>query len=276
MHKYSVLMSVYIKEEPEYLRQSINSMLHQTAKPDEIVIVKDGPLTDELDKVLNDFIAKYPNLFNIVTCEKNLGLGRALNFGLKNCKNELVARMDTDDISLPDRCEKQLQAFSQDRNIDLLGGNISEFIGEESNIVGRRVVPKNDKDIREYLKKRCPFNHVTVMFKKSKVLKAGNYQEYFWNEDYYLWIRMFESGCKFENLPDTLVNVRVGLDMYKRRGGLRYFKSESGLQKYMLEKGLIKIPRYLYNIGIRFIIQVLMPSTLRGFVFMKFAREKNI
>ena len=276
MSKYSVLMSIYIKEKPEYFVESLDSMINQTLPPDEIVIVKDGPLTDELDKVLNDFIAKYPNLFNIVTCEKNLGLGRALNFGLKNCKNELVARMDTDDISLPDRCEKQLQAFSQDRNIDLLGGNISEFIGEESNIVGRRVVPKNDKDIREYLKKRCPFNHVTVMFKKSKVLKAGNYQEYFWNEDYYLWIRMFESGCKFENLPDTLVNVRVGLDMYKRRGGLRYFKSESGLQKYMLEKGLIKIPRYLYNIGIRFIIQVLMPSTLRGFVFMKFAREKNI
>jgi glycosyltransferase involved in cell wall biosynthesis len=267
-------MSIYIKEKPNYLRQSIDSMLNQTVIPDEIVIVKDGPLTEELEEVLKEYKDKYPELFNIVVSEKNLGLGLALNLGLNNCANELVARMDTDDISLPERCEKQLELFQQDASLSLLGGNISEFIVDETNIVARRIVPSCNEKIGEYLKSRCPFNHMTVMFKKSEVLKVGSYQDWFWNEDYYLWIRMFEAGCKFGNLSDILVNVRVGADMYKRRGGSKYFKSEAALQKYMLEKKIIGFKRYLLNVGIRFILQVVMPNSMRGFVFKKFARRK--
>lgn len=271
--KYSVLMSLYYKEKPEYLEKSIDSMINQTVKPDEIVIVKDGPLTDELEKVLNEYQQRYPKVFNIVISEENIGLGRALNLGLKHCKNELVARMDTDDISMLDRCEKQLHCFKKDIDLSIVGSNISEFIETEGNIVSRRNVPSKDQQIKEYIGKRCPFNHVSVMFKKSKVMSVGSYKEWFWNEDYYLWIRMFEVDYKFENLNEELVKVRVGTDMYKRRGGIKYFKSELGLQNYMLRKKIIGIEQYLYNSIIRFIIQVIMPNNIRGYIFKRFARN---
>ena len=183
-------MSLYIKEKPEYLRLAIDSMLGQTVVPDEIVIVEDGPLTDDLYAVLDEYKEKFPQIIRTVRNEKNLGLGLALNAGLKECRNELVARMDTDDISKPDRCEKQLKYFLENPETTILGGQIAEFITEPANIVGRRIVPETDKELKEYIKKRCPFNHMTVMFKKSDVIKVGNYQDWFWNEDYYLWIRL--------------------------------------------------------------------------------------
>lgn len=162
MEKYSVLMSLYIKEKPEYLRLAVDSMLNQTVKPDEIVIVEDGPLTDALYAVLDEYGDKITRVRN----EKNLGLGLALNLGLKVCRNELVARMDTDDISKPERCEVQLHYFEQHPETDIVGGDIAEFIGDESNIVGKRMVPQTNAEIREYMKKRCAFNHMSVMYKK--------------------------------------------------------------------------------------------------------------
>lgn len=273
MEKYSVLMSLYKKEKPEYLVTAIDSMICQTTKPDEIVIVKDGPLTPELEGVLNEYVNKYPELFNIVESKENIGLGRALNLGLTHCRNELVARMDTDDISSKDRCEQQLRIFDENKSLDLVGGDITEFINNEQNIKCKRVVPKTDKEIKDYIKRRCPFNHGTVMFKKSSVINAGSYQDWFWNEDYYLWIRMLENGSVFANTGTVLVNFRSGADMYSRRGGKKYFKSESSLQKYMLDKGIISFSQYLINVAERFVIQILMPNRLRGFVFRKFARE---
>ena len=150
---------------------------------------------------------------------------------------------------------------------------MTEFIDCEDNIVGTRYVPLPDKDIKRYLKARCPLNHVTVMMKKTAVLGVGNYQDWHYNEDYYLWIRMTLKGCSFANLPDTLVNVRVGKEMYQRRGGWKYFKSEARLQGYMLKHGIISLPRYVYNTAIRFGVQVAIPNKLRGFVFQKFARK---
>ncbi|WP_135553787.1 glycosyltransferase [Paenibacillus cymbidii] len=273
MNRYSVLMSVYIKEQPQYLKQSIDSMLNQTVFPDEIVIVKDGPLTEQLDSVLDGYASAYPSLFKIITNEQQLGLGMSLSTGLNHCKNELVARMDTDDISLPERCEKQLKEFQKNKEISLIGGTISEFIDIETNIIGRRIVPTRDNEIKAYLKKRCPFNHVSVMFKKNEVIKAGSYCDWYCNEDYYLWIRMYEYGSKFANLAETLVYVRVGPDMYKRRGGKRYYKSEKELQKYMYKKKIISYKQYLWNSWIRFIFQVLVPNSIRGYLFKKLARS---
>lgn len=270
---YSVLMSLYVKEKPEYFRLAIDSMLNQTVKPDEIVIVEDGPLTDSLYAVLDEYKAKYPQIIRSVKNEKNLGLGLALNVGLKECKNELVARMDTDDISKPDRCEKQLKEFAENPNLDIIGGNISEFIDTIDNRVGVRIVPQTDSEIKEYLKKRCPFNHMTVMFKKESVIKAGNYIDWFWNEDYSLWIRMYLANMTFANFPETLVDVRVGKDMYKRRGSWKYFKSEASLQWLMFKNKIISLPLCAFNVAIRFCLQVLMPNWLRGFVFQKFARD---
>ena len=273
MEKYSILMSLYIKEKPEYLDVAIKSMIDQTLKPDEIVIVKDGPITIELQNILDKYIKECPNLFNIVGYEENKGLGYALNFGLKHCKNELVARMDTDDISKPSRCEEQYNFFKRNSNVDIVGGDISEFIDSENNIVSYRKVPKSDEEIKKYLKTRCPLNHVTVMFKKSSVVKAEGYLDLFWNEDYYLWIRMAEKGCIMANTGTVLVNVRIGKDMYKRRGGKKYFESEKYLQDYMLSKKMITRKTYILNIVKRFIVQMILPNFIRGWVFKTFARN---
>ena len=273
MEKYSVLMSLYIKEKSKYLDVAIKSMVDQTLKPDEIVIVKDGPITAELENILNKYIKEYPKLFNIIGYEKNKGLGYALNFGLEHCKNELIARMDTDDISKISRCEEQIKLFKKYPEIDIVGGDISEFINFENNIVSYRRVPKLDKEIKEYLKIRCPLNHVTVMFKKSSVIKSGGYIDLFWNEDYYLWIRMAEKGCIMENTGTVLVNVRIGKDMYQRRGGKKYFESEKYLQDYMFSKKIIDKKTYILNIFKRFIVQMILPNSIRGWIFKNFARN---
>lgn len=269
MEKYSVLMSLYIKEKPEYLRLAVDSMLNQTVKPDEIVIVEDGPLTDALYAVLDEYGDKITRIRN----EKNLGLGLALNVGLKACRNELVARMDTDDIAIPKRCEMQLIFMNKNPHAAIVGGQIEEFIDDEKNIVGKREVPLTDSELKCYTKQRCPFNHMTVMFRKQDIIDVGNYQDWFWNEDYYLWIRLVQAEKKLANLPETLVKVRVGADLYQRRGGKRYFESEKKIQKYMLDNHLIGYPRYFMNVLIRLVLQVLMPNWLRGCVFRTFARK---
>ena len=269
MEKYSVLMSLYNKEQPEYLRAALDSMINQTVKPDEIVLVEDGPLTDELYKVIEE----YEDYLHIVVNEKNLGLGVALNKGLEACKNELVARMDTDDIAVPDRCEKQLRYFAIHPDVTILGGQIEEFIVDPQKPVGKRAVPETDEELKEYIKRRCPFNHMTVMFKKMDILKVGSYQDWFWNEDYFLWIRLALKGYKFANLSVTLVKTRIGAEMYDRRGGEKYFRSEIGIQKLMLREKIISLPIYLMNCGKRLIVEKMMPGKIRGWVYKKFARE---
>ncbi len=273
MEKYSVLMSVYKNEKAEYFRVAMDSMINQTVRPDEIVLVEDGPLTNELYSVIDEYKMKFPEFFNIVINEQNLGLGRALNRGLAVCKNELVARMDTDDISLPDRCERQLHEFERNLELDIVGGDISEFTDDPSQIVAYRRVPESNEEIREYIKTRCPLNHVTVMFKKTSVQRAGGYLDCFWNEDYYLWIRMYLDGAVFMNTGTVAVNVRVGRDMYNRRGGKKYFESEKCLQQYMLENEIITKSLYRKNVMKRWIVQRLLPNSLRGWVFRTFARK---
>lgn len=271
MEKYSVLMSLYKKEHPEYLRFALDSMINQTVKPDEIVLVEDGPLTDELYAVVDD----YKEYLTIVVNKNNLGLGLALNKGVEVCRNELVARMDTDDIAERSRCKKQLQYFTAHPDTTILGGQIEEFITDPMDVVGKRIVPETDEELKVYMKKRCPFNHMTVMFKKADIIKTGNYQDWFWNEDYYLWIRLALEGFMFANLPDTLVYARVGKDMYQRRGGDKYYKSEIGIQKLMLEKKMIGRGTYIMNCGKRLIVEKILPNRIRGWVFQRFAREQR-
>ena len=212
--------------------------------------------------------------FKTIYLLENQGHGNARRASLAHCKNELVALMDADDISLRYRFEKQLFAFKKNQNIDIVGGQITEFIGEQSNIIGKRVVPEEDSDIKSYMKKRCPMNQVSVMFKKSFVEKVGGYIDWFCEEDYYLWIRMAEANGTFANVSDTLVNVRVGDEMSLRRGGWKYFLSEAKLQGYMLKKRIISFPRYLYNIAIRFGGEVLIPNHIRTKLFK--LMRKNI
>ncbi|MBQ3181694.1 MAG: glycosyltransferase [Clostridia bacterium] len=267
---YSVLMPVYYKENPEYFKESIESMLSQTVPTDNFVIVCDGELTDELTKVLDTY--RNNPVITIVQLEKNMGLAKALTEGLKYCKNELVARMDSDDISLPERCKKQLEIFSAE-NIDVVGSNVLEFIDDADNALSIRCVPETHEKIKIYAKKRNPMNHPSVMFKKSLVIKNGCYQNFRLYEDYQLWVKMIINGCKFKNIQEPLVKMRTTNDLYMRRGGLKYFKNGCALQSYMYKSGYISAVRYIKNLIERFMVQVLMPNHIRKWFYLRVLRE---
>lgn len=272
--QYSVLMSVYIKEKPEFLKLALDSMFNQTVPPAEIVLVEDGPLTTELYALLDEYSAKHGEKFKRIANETNLGLGKALNKGLAECANELVARMDTDDISDLARCEKQLQYFAENSELDVIGTDIAEFTDSPDNIVSVRKVPNSHEEICEFLKKRCPLNHMSVMFKKSSVEKAGGYLDWHYNEDYYLWIRMYLAGCKFANIEGNYVYVRVGEEMFARRGGKAYYKSEKELFKFMRKNKIISWGEYQKAKTVRFIVQRLMTNRMRQWFFKKYARKQ--
>jgi len=274
MKRFSVCTSVYKNDKPEFVRVALDSMLvPQSVKPDEIVLVQDGPVPEGLSLLLSEYEDKYTEVMHIIRLEKNGGLGNALRLGVGYAKYDVIARMDSDDICLPDRFEKQLAYLDEHPECDIVGGQMTEFIDSPDNIVGRREVPLTNEEIYEFMKSRCALNHVTVMFRKESVLKAGNYQDWFWNEDYYLWVRMMMAGCKFANIPDVAVNVRSGADQYARRGGKKYFDSEIGIKKLMLEKGMINRKEYVVNYIQRFIIQLMLPNSVRGWVFRTFARK---
>lgn len=272
---FSIVTSVYKNDKPEFVRVALDSMLvHQSAKPSEVVLVQDGPVPEVLSAVLNEYETKYLEVMRVIRLKKNGGLGNALKLGVENAKYDVIARMDSDDICLPDRFEKQLAYLEAHPECDIVGGQMTEFIDTPDNIVGRREVPLSNVDIYQFMKSRCALNHVTVMFRKESVLKVGNYQDWFWNEDYYLWVRMMMAGCKFANIPDVAVNVRSGADQYARRGGKKYFDSEIGIKKLMLEEGMISRKEYIINYVERFIIQLMLPNSVRGWVFRTFARAK--
>ena len=274
MKRFSVITSVYKNDKPDFVRVALDSMLvHQSVKPGEIVLVQDGIVPDGLSLLLSEYESKYPEVMHIIRLDKNGGLGNALKLGVENAKYDICARMDSDDICMPDRFEKQLAYLESHPECDIVGGQMTEFIDTPDNIVGRREVPLTNKEIYEFMKSRCALNHVTVMFRKEAVLKAGNYQDWFWNEDYYLWVRMMMVGCRFANIPDVAVNVRSGADQYARRGGKKYFDSEIGIKKLMLEKGMITRKEYIVNYIQRFIIQLMLPNSIRGWVFRTFARK---
>lgn len=270
--KFSVCMSVYHGDNAVFFKEAIDSLYAQTRLPDEIVMVVDGPVGEEINQVIAGFESLHDS-FTVIRLEKNSGHAIARQTGLDAAQYEYIAIMDSDDIAVPDRFEKQMAYVEAHPEVDALGGQIDEFIGVPSNVVGTRIVPQTDGEIKAYLKSRCPMNLVTVMLKKEAVQKAGGYIDWYCEEDYYLWVRMVEQGMKFANLPDNLVNVRVGEEMYQRRGGMRYFKSEAKLQRYMFKHGIISLPQYIYNVAGRFAVQVVMPNKVRSFVFQKLFRR---
>lgn len=268
MTPFSVLMSLYAKEIPEYLMESLKSTLDQTIKPSQIVVVKDGPLTDGLESVLSSFAALEPKLFTFVPLEKNQGLGLALREGLLHCDYELVARMDTDDIARSDRFESQLKEFENDPDLDICGSHVLEFEGATDHIVAKRRVPLIDSKIKKYQKRRDAFNHPTVMFKKSKVLESGNYQSCPLMEDTYLWVNMFLHNAKAKNIDDYLLYFRVGKDMFNRRGGWNYYKKYKQGRKMVYQTGYISWWDYRYTLLVQFVV-ALMPNKIRGWFFKK-------
>lgn len=213
MNNYSVLMSVYIKENPVYLRNAIDSMLSQSLKADEIIVVEDGVLSNELYDVLDS----YGELIRRIKLSKNVGLGLALNEGIRNAKNEIIARMDTDDISKRSRCEEQMNCFDSNPDLDIVGAWIDEFDSDVNNIVSTRKVPENLDEIYEYAKRRSAFNHPTVMYKKSSVLKFGGYSNLRRNQDVDLFGRMLFGGAKAYNIQKSLLLFRINTELSKRR-----------------------------------------------------------
>lgn len=231
---YSVLMSVYYKEKPAYLRESMESIYNQTIPTNDFVLVCDGPLNEELNVVIAEMQYKFGNVLNVVRLEKNSGLGNALNEGLKYCKNEIVARMDSDDISFADRCEREINCMEADNELSVVSGTILEFQDDIDKIIGTRKIPLLHKEICEFSKKRNPFNHPAVMFKKTEVEKAGGYsEEYPLFEDYYLWIRMLKNGSAGRNIEAPVLYMRTSTDMYMRRGGKIYAKNMLRFHKWM-------------------------------------------
>jgi len=264
-------MSVYYKEKPSYLKEAISSILNQSLKPSEIVLIKDGKLTEELEAVIDDFANCNPNLFKIISFDNNMGLGMALQEGVLNCSYDIIARMDTDDIAKPDRFEKQIKIFKENPEIDIVGSYIDEFDENINNIISRRIVPVNDSEIKKFAKRRNPFNHMTVMYRKKSVLEAGNYKPFLWNEDYYLWVRMILKGCKMYNIPESLVFARTGTNMFERRGGIKYIRPELNLQKEFLDLGFINTYEYITNVIFRSTVR-LIPNKARGLVYTKLLR----
>lgn len=272
-YQYSVLMSVYRKENAEYLRTAMDSIWNQTIPTDDFVLVCDGPLNEGLDAVIETMQAAHPDSLYVVRLEKNGGLGNALNEGIKHCNHELVARMDSDDISRPDRCERQLKVFQEYPDISVVSGIVEEFTTSIDQIEARRVPPETQDEIVQFAKKRNPFNHPCVMYKKSAVEAAGGYQDFYLLEDYYLWIRMLQKGSVGYNLQEPLLWMRAGSDMYKRRAGWKYAKSQKSLFKYMKDSGSISAVQYMKSVTVR-TASSLTPNWLREFMFKTVMRKK--
>lgn len=266
---FSVLMSIYKNDRPAWLKESIDSMLNQTLKADEILIVKDGPLTPELEAVLNSY---KDQSIRYLPFAENRGQEMALREGLLACKHELVARMDSDDVCHPDRFKKQFEAFQNDSQVDVLGTSIIEFDETIADAKTVRKLPAGGEELRRYAKRRSPTNHAAVMYKKSAVLAAGNYHQFLWNEDYHLWARMLLNKAVFKNLPDVLLYVRGGKSMYERRGGWKYAKQDIKLQWRFYEIGFQGLFDTMINLALRVPIR-LIPNGLRRWIYETFLRK---
>lgn len=272
MQKYSVLMSVYFKEKPEYLKQSIESIQVQTLPTDDFVLVCDGPLSDASNAIIESKQHEMGKVLKVVRLAKNQGLGNALNEGIKHCKNELVARMDSDDIAYPDRCEKQIVAFNMHPEVSICSGIVEEFTTDPNIVDSKRVPPETNTEIVEFAKKRCPFNHPCVMYKKSAVEAVDSYQDFYLLEDYYLWLRMLMAGYQGYNIQEPLLHMRAGSDMYLRRAGWKYAKTQARLFKFMKQQGFIGNGQYIKSCVIRS-GSALAPNWLRKFMFEKVLRK---
>ena len=269
---FSVAMSVYKNDDPLQLSIALSSICEQSYVPSEIYLVIDGPIGNDLQSVIDSFSKKY-NFFTINQLEKNGGLGNALKVAVENCKYDIIARMDSDDISAPGRFKKQIDAFLEE-DVDVLGGWTLGFFGDltTGDVSAFNSKLTND-EIYKQIAIRTPISHVTAMFKRSSVLSAGNYEDLFYHEDYYLWARMIKLGYTFKNIPEYLVYVRCGENASARHGGWRYFKAEKFLRKYMLKNGICSYKEYFKQMTFRIVYELILPPKIRVYIDKKFKRK---
>lgn len=272
--KFSVLMPVYAKEKPEYFSLALESIFNQSLVPNEVVVVQDGPLTLDLYTVISQFMDKFPSIMKIVNLEKNSGLGIALNHGIEACSYDWIARMDSDDFSVYDRFKKQVNYLAEHPEVDLLGSNIQEYDEDMTKVISVRKVPESHDEIIASIKKRSPFNHMTVFYRKTKVIERGSYEDCISFEDYYLWCKLAIGGLKFHNLQENLVNMRTGNAIAKRRGGKKYLLNMLGFQKRIYKLGMLSFLELTGNILIRGTVAVL-PASLRVFLYRKSLRSTS-
>lgn len=265
-------MSVYYRETPEFLNQAMESIQTQTLSTNNFVLVCDGPLNSALDKVIAAKQREMGMALDVIHLTKNGGLGNALNEGIKHCKNELIARMDSDDIAYSDRCEKQIKVFNSHPEVSICSGIVEEFTARPDIVDARRAPPETNEEIVAFAKKRNPFNHPCVMYKKSAVEAVGSYQDFYLLEDYYLWIRMLMAGYQGYNIQEPLLHMRAGDDMYKRRSGWKYAKTQIRLFKYMKDQDFIENGQYIQSCVMRS-GSALAPNWLRKFMFEKMLRR---
>lgn len=269
-------MSVYIKTDPQQLSEATDSMLHQTLPPEQFVLVCDGQVTQPVSDLIDDYQRRFPELFTVIRLLEHCGLGPALQAGLLACRNVWVARMDADDIALPDRMEKQFCAVQALNSPAALGGQIAEFEQDTSHIIGYRQVPLSYEQIRQRCRILCPMNHMTVLLHKPSILAAGGYRDCKAYEDYDLWVRLLHNNYRVYNIPDLCCYARVDGNFYQRRGGWNYFRQTLRMEKTILEYQLIGRAQYVCNILLRFACTVLMPPALRKWIFMHILRRRNL
>ena len=272
--KYSVLMTVYDKDNPTFFRKALLSMVKQTEKPDEIVLVKDGPVSMKIQNIIDKIDKKYPQIIVQVQLEKNVGLGLALNEGIQVCRNELIARMDSDDSSMSARCEKQIAEFEKNPSLDIVGCQVIEFVGEPANKVGQRKVPLDNESIHKFCRKRDPFNHPTVMYRKSKVEAAGLYGNLRKNQDTDLWIRMLSQGAVCANLPESLLLFRFDETTYKKRKNWIHTKSLIGIRWRAFRTGFCSPVDFL-EVAVMQMAVYLMPAGFLKFVYKRMLRRQR-
>lgn len=272
LQKYSVLMSVYKKTTPSELVRSIESMLQQTVKPAEIVIVEDGPITNEVSRVLSEYEAAYPGLFKIGGYTEGKGLWYALRYGMNACTFELIARMDSDDYAHPDRIERELRAFADDPSLGCVGTNVVEFEGDPDNPVALVELPSVHEEIIRFGRRRCPYRHSTLLYRKSAVVDAGGYQEMPLFEDYDLFLRMARSGVKFRNINEPLMYMATDNDFFMRRGQPDYLRKMLRFRRECLRRGDIRIWDYIV-VSVPHIITILAPNRVRRFIYQSFLRK---
>lgn len=271
--EFSVLISIYIKENPIFLEECLESIFNQTLKPSEIIIVEDGKLTFELNEVLKKYSEKF-QVIKLIRLEKNVGLGRALEIGLNHCTKELIARMDTDDICKSDRFEKQVSYFTGNPNLSMVGTNVAEFDGSIEDFHSVKRMPCTNEAIIKYSKNRNPFNHPTVMFKKNVIIECGGYKDMPSFEDYFLWLRVLGHGYNCINIDEELVYMRATKEMYKRRGGWSYLKNAITFRKEIYNLGFNNFYDFFLAITIQ-MINAMIPNFIRGVLYKKILRAAN-
>lgn len=271
--KFSVLIPIYAGEKAENFEECIESIINQTKKPNEILIIKDGPLTESLERTIENKIEENKEIeIRTHQIEKNVGVGIASNIGTKLCKYNYIARIDSDDISVKDRFEKQINYLKENPDVDILGGYIEEYDENMEKLISIRKVPLEDTEIKTDMKSRCAFNHSTVIYKKDRIIEAGNYSNRRIMEDYDLWIRCTKKGYKMHNLPIVLTKNRTGNAMYYKRGGINYAQIIIEIQEQLYSLKMINIFRKWYNIFIRTLV-ALMPLNMRRFVYINLLRK---